>query len=134
MIASFPSGFTATFNSAYNAHKSQFLRIEGTEAYAELNPAFAYRGIKMKYALYDSEQKMGVAHEPALEEKDQFAEEMDHFAWCIQHNVIPHTPGEEGLQDQRITDAIYESAATGKKVVLALPNGPTRGPALMEES
>ena len=50
VIARFPSGFTATFNSAYNAHKSQFLRLEGTEAWAELNPAFAYHGIKLKYS------------------------------------------------------------------------------------
>jgi predicted dehydrogenase len=128
VIAKFPSGFTATFNSAYNAHKSQFLRIEGTDAFAELNPAFAYHGIKMKYSRYESEQKMEVVHEPSLEEKDQFAEEMDHFALCVQRNLQPHTPGEEGLQDQRITDAIYESARQGKKITLSPPSGPTRGP------
>ena len=130
VIAKFPSGFTATFNSAYNAHKSQFLRIEGTEAYAELNPAFAYHGIKMKYSLYDKnvEPAMEISHEPALEEKDQFAAEMDHFSLCVQKDLAPHTPGEEGLQDQRITDAIYESARTGRSVKVAPPAGPTRGP------
>ena len=129
VIAKFPSGFTATFNSAYNAHKSQFLRIEGTEAYAELNPAFAYHGIKMKFSRYEPEMKAEMNHEPALEEKDQFAAEMDHFALCVQKNLQPHTPGEEGLQDQRVTDAIYESARTGKMVKLPPPPSPTRGPA-----
>ncbi len=128
VLLRFPSGFTAAFNSAYNAHKSQFLRIEGTEAFAELNPAFAYHGIKMKYSLYNPELKMEIAHEPAIEEKDQFAAEMDHFALCVQQNLEPHTGGEEGLQDQRITDAIYESARTGKSVRLPPPPGPTRGP------
>ena len=128
VVAKFPSGFTAVFNSAYNAHKSQFLRVEGTEAFAELNPAFAYHGIKMKFARYEAENKMDMSHEPQLEEKDQFAEEMDHFAFCVQRNLMPHTPGEEGLQDQRITDAIYESARTGKPVKLTPPSGPTRGP------
>ncbi len=134
VISKFPSGFTATFNSAYNAHKSQFLRIEGTEAYAELNPAFAYHGIKMKYSLYDKnvEPAMEIAHEPALEEKDQFAAEMDHFSLCVQRDIAPHTPGEEGLQDQRITDAIYESARTGRSVRIAPPAGPTRGPEPMD--
>ena len=134
VIAKFPSGFTATFNSAYNAHKSQFLRIEGTEAYAELNPAFAYHGIKMKYSLYDTnvEPAMEISHEPALEEKDQFAAEMDHFSLCVQKDLAPHTPGEEGLQDQRITDAIYESARTGRSVKIAPPAGPTRGPEPMD--
>lgn len=133
VIAKFPSGFTAVFNSAYNAHKSQFLRIEGTEAWAELAPAFAYHGIKMKFSYYSKEEKMEMGHEPQLEEKDQFALEMDHFALCVQQNLRPHTPGEEGLQDQRITDAIYESARTGKAVKLTPPAGPTRGPDPVED-
>ncbi len=134
VIAKFPSGFTAIFNSAYEAHKSQFLRVEGTEAWAELNPAFAYHGIKMRYSLYNQDLKQEIAHEPQLEEKDQFAAEMDHFALCVQKNLKPHTPGEEGLQDQRITDAIYESARTGKPVKLSPPSGPTRGPDPTEEA
>ncbi len=134
VIAKFPSGFTAIFNSAYEAHKSQFLRVEGTEAWAELNPAFAYHGIKMRYSLYNQDLKQEIAHEPQLEEKDQFAAEMDHFALCVQKNLKPHTPGEEGLQDQRITDAIYESARTGKAVRLSPPSGPTRGPDPTEEA
>ena len=130
VIAKFPSGFTATFNSAYNAHKSQFLRIEGTEAFAELNPAFAYNGIEMRFTNFDKavDGGMEIAHEPSLEPKNQFAAEMDHFSLCVQKGLSPHTPGEEGLQDQRITDAIYESARTGKAQKIAMPPGPTRGP------
>ena len=133
VVAKFPSGFTAVFNSSYDAHKSQFLRIEGTEAWAELSPAFAYHGIKMKFSYYNKDEKMEMGHEPALEEKDQFALEMDHFALCVKQGIQPHTPGEEGLQDQRITDAIYESARTGKVVKVGLPSGPTRGPDPVEE-
>ena len=132
VIAKFPSGFTATFNSAYNAHKSQFLRIEGTDAFAELNPAFAYSGIKMKFTKFDGavEGGMEIAHEPSLEPKDQFAAEMDHFSLCVQKGLSPHTPGEEGLQDQKITDAVYESARTGRAQKVEPPSGPTRGPDL----
>ena len=133
VLAKFPSGFTAVFNSSYDAHKSQFLRIEGTEAWAELAPAFAYHGIKMKFSYYNQDDKMEMGHEPALEEKDQFAAEMDHFALCVKNNVQPHTPGEEGLQDQRITDAIYESARTGKAVKVPAPAEPTRGPDPVED-
>ncbi len=133
VVAKFPSGFTAVFNSAYEAHKSQFLRIEGTEAWAELAPAFAYHGIKMKFSYYNKDEKMEMGHTPEFEEKDQFALEMDHFALCVQQGIEPHTPGEEGLQDQRVTDAIYESARTGKVVKLTPPSGPTRGPDPVEE-
>jgi len=33
-------------------------------------------------------------------------------------NKTPYTPGEEGLQDQKIMEAIYESARTNKPVQL----------------
>ena len=131
VIAKFPSGFTAVFNSAYNAHKSQFLRVEGEQSWAELNPAFAYHGIRLKYARYEAPHELAI--EPQLEEKDQFTAEMDHFAECVQNDLQPHTPGEEGLQDQRITDAIYESARTGRAVRVPPPPGPTRGPALGDD-
>ena len=87
----------------------------------------------MKYSRFDPEMKQEIAYEPALEEKDQFALEMDHFALCVQKGTMPHTPGEEGLQDQRVTDAIYESARTGKAVRLSPPGGPTRGPEPQDE-
>ncbi len=60
---------------------------------------------------------------PTLMPKDQFALELDHMAECVMENKEPYTPGEEGLQDQRIMEALYESAATGKPVKLALPAG-----------
>ena len=132
VIAKFPSGLTAVFNSGYDAHKSQFLRVEGTDAWAELSPAFAYSGIKLRYKKFDGEMDNVV--EPAIEEKDQFAAEMDHMALCVQKNLPPHTPGEEGLQDQRITDAIYESARSGKAVKVQPPPGPTRNPTPAGES
>lgn len=128
VIAKFPSGFTATFNSSYDAHKSQFFRLEGTEAWAELNPAYAYSGIKLRFNKLDEDGKNHTV-EPDIEAKDQFAAEMDHMALCVKNDTRPHTPGEEGLQDQRITDAIYESARTGRAVKLTPPPAPTRGPA-----
>jgi predicted dehydrogenase len=46
----------------------------------------------------------------------------------VKDDIVPHTPGEEGLQDQRIIEAIYESARTGRAIRLAAPAVPTRGP------
>jgi predicted dehydrogenase len=50
--------------------------------------------------------------------KNQFAAEMDHFSTCVLEDKPPHTPGEEGLQDQRIMEAIYQSAREGRPVKL----------------
>ena len=43
----FPSGYIATCTTSYDVHKSAFLRMEGTEAWAELSPAFGYHGNKL---------------------------------------------------------------------------------------
>jgi predicted dehydrogenase len=126
----FPSGLIASCSSGYGAHRSQFLRLEGDKAWAELNPAFGYSGLKLRSSTTESGHD--VVSEPSIEAMDQFAVEMDHMAQCVQHNLQPHTPGEEGLQDQRIVSAIYESAKTGKSIQLKAPDGPTRGPELPE--
>ena len=126
----FPSGLLAVCNSGYAAHSTQFARLEGSDSWAELSPSFAYNGLKLR------SNKLMEGHdvimEPSIEAKDQFALEMDHMAECVMKNLQPHTPGEEGLQDQRLMEAIYESARTGRAVKVQPPAGPTRGPEPME--
>jgi predicted dehydrogenase len=125
-IAKFPSGLIAACSSGYGAHKSQWMRLEGDRGWAELNPAFGYTGLKLRTStVQDGHDVFG---ELSIEAADQFAVEMDHMALCVRNNLRPHTPGEEGLQDQRIIQAIYESARTGKSVSLAAPREATRGP------
>ena len=128
----FPSGLLATCSSGYGAHRTQFLRLEGERQWAEMSPAFGYHGLKLR--VNRVEEGKNVLVEPSIEEKDQFASEMDHFSQCVQGNLQPHTPGEEGLQDQRVIDAIYESARTGRSVRIAPPTGPTRGPEPKQDS
>ncbi len=128
VIARFPSGMTANFTTAYDVHRSNFIRLEGTEAMAEMDPAFSYHGNKLRFLKLEDGKEVEMT--PSIEDKDQFALEMDHMALCTLTNQQPHTPGEEGLQDQRIIEAIYKSAATGRSVKLMPPSGSTRGPAL----
>ena len=49
-----------------------------------------------------------------LEEVNQFAAEMDHFAECVADGREPLTPGEMGLRDVRLMKLVYEAARTGK--------------------
>ena len=130
-ILRFPSGFTASCSTGYASHKSQMLRLNGTTAWAELNPAYAYEGIKLKVSRIVDGREQG--SEVQAGDKNQFAAELDHFAQCIQQDKEVHTPGEEGLQDQRIMEAIYASARSGKTVKLAAP-GRTRGPEPQQEA
>ena len=128
VIARFPGGMTANFTSAYDVHRSAFLRLEGSEAMAEMDPGFGYHGNKLRFSRLEDGRETELM--PSIEDKDQFALEMDHMALCVMHNQQPHTPGEEGLQDQRIIEAIYKSAETGRSVKLSQPAGATRGPDL----
>ena len=129
----FPSGIVAQCASCYSAYESRHLRIMAADAYVELDPAFAYEGLTMRIG-----RKSGKAHvveQRRFGEHSQFARELDHFAECIRTGRQPHTPGEEGLQDQRLMEAIYQAAAGGSAVKLPTVPGrdTTRGPAPQEE-
>jgi predicted dehydrogenase len=108
----FPSGTLATCATSYNATRANQLQVHGERAWLRLDPAFAYQGLSLE-----------VVHERArevllIDEHDQFALEIDHFSSCIFGQRQPFTPGEEGLQDQRIMAAIYRSAREGRPVGL----------------
>jgi predicted dehydrogenase len=46
----------------------------------------------------------------------QQARQIDDFADCILNNKPTRVPGEMGLRDMQIIEAIYRAAATGQKV------------------
>ncbi|MGZ4060248.1 MAG: Gfo/Idh/MocA family oxidoreductase, partial [Bacteroidia bacterium] len=99
-----------------------------------MDPAFDYKGIKIEVS--QSKDKMEWRSNPSLGEKNQFALELDHMATCIYENKEPFTKGEEGLQDQRIMEALYRSAAEGKIIQLEKINrkDPFRGTVPEKES
>jgi predicted dehydrogenase len=122
----FPSGLIASCNSGYAAHRSSFARLEGSEGWAQLSPSFGSSGLRLQYnKLFEGKS---TDFRPGVNEKDQFALEMDHMAYCVMSNQQPHTPGEEGLQDMKIVEAVYESVRTERSVKLSPPSAPTRGP------
>ena len=117
----FPSGVIATCAASYSAHKHQSLRVLGSKAAVQIDNAFAYEGQRLHVS-----RRSGNAEEDgelSLPNKDQFTLELDHFAQCIRSNKEPRTPGEEGLQDQILMAAIYESARLGRPVKLTLTPG-----------
>jgi predicted dehydrogenase len=129
----FPSGVVANCASSYSLHEHRNIRVLGSKGSAEIAGAFAYEGQKMRLSRREGQAE---AHsELALGTKNQFSLEMDHMALCVRNNVKPRTPGEEGLQDQLIMAAIYESARTGQPVKLSPVSelDAFRGPPLADE-
>ncbi len=109
-IASFPSGAQAVCASSYGAHSSKGCRLNGETASLVLEPGIPYHGIKLKLATAKDETQY------EIEDKDQFALEMDHFGDCVKNDRTPATPGEEGLRDVSIIMKIYEAAKSGTAV------------------
>lgn len=124
----FPSGVMANCTSGYSMHESRWMRVQAEDAWLGLDPAFGYSGIAMQtgHAIGEASAVDRMQFPP----HNQFAREMDHFAVAIRGNLVPHTPGEEGLADQKIIAALYEAAAGGGVVKLPRVDGidTTRGP------
>ena len=112
----FPSGVVANCMSGYSLHESRQLRVMGSDAFVTMDPAFGYGGLRL--AIGRKAGDAASADARTFVDKNQFAREMDHFAECIASGRTPHTPGEEGLQDQRLIAAIYEAARSGGTVQL----------------
>lgn len=113
----FPGGTLVNAGCSYGVHESRRYRCLGDKGgWFEVSPAFSYEGIKMEIAEVKDEKDWKA--QPTPPNKNQFALEMDHFAKCILNNKTPYTPGEEGLQDQKIMEAIYTSAKEKKPVAL----------------
>ncbi|MCJ2015758.1 Gfo/Idh/MocA family protein [Methylobacterium sp. J-076] len=110
----FPSGVIAQCTASYGVHESRSLTVHTAAGAYDLQNAFAYRGQRLFVGRVEG--KNAARDEKLLTPKNQFALEIDHFSRCIQENIRPRTPGEEGLQDQILMEAIYESARTGAPV------------------
>jgi predicted dehydrogenase len=128
----FPSGVVAQCMTSYGVYEARALTVHTPAATIDLQDAFAYRGQRLFVSHRDG--KAGARDEKVLQPKNQFALEIDHFSRCVQENLRPRTPGEEGLQDQVLMEAIYEAARTGAAVKVGPPAGTgsgldvTRGP------
>lgn len=124
----FPSGVMGVGTSGYSFHETRSMQAIAAKGAIGFENAFAYNNNAMVIS-----RKAGSVN--GLERrqyapKSQFAAEMDHFAEAIRADAVPHTPGEEGLQDMRIMEAIYQAAEGGSPVKMPPVQGldTTRGP------
>lgn len=109
----FPSGVLANCSSSYSYFHQSHYRVMGTEARLEMDPATWYNGNRLWI------ERGNKIEQIELQEADHFALEMDHMSDCVMQNKEPLTPGEEGLRDLTIIEAVYEAAKSGKTVKLA---------------
>ncbi len=108
----FPSGTLANLSSSYSTAPVKRIQVFGTKASLILDPATEYYKHQMMVRTEKEERRV------MIPEENQFAAEMDHFSKAVMENRDPKTPGEEGLRDVRIMQAIYESAREGRPISL----------------
>lgn len=108
----FPGGAVASCLSTYSMNNLDRFFLNGTDGFAELDPATGYgpiRGRTNKGELIAPD----VTHQTV---------QMDEMADIILHGKKPivAVDGEEALKDLKIVDAIYEAVKTTKKIELNL--------------
>jgi predicted dehydrogenase len=113
----FPSGVVAHCGVSFACETARRYRVHCTGGWMEVDNAFAYRGLKLRVGKEKSREEVEVR------EINQFAAEMDHFADCVRNNKTPWTPGEDGLIDMRICEAVERSIADGGRAVKLEPRG-----------
>ena len=108
----FPSGILANCTSSYGYFHQSHFRVMGTDARLEMDPATWYSGLRM---WIERGNDIDWKDLPVV---DHFATEMDHMSDCVMQNKEPHTPGEEGLRDINLIQAVYEAAHSQRTVKL----------------
>lgn len=102
----FPSGAAANLTTSF-ASRMNFLEAQFLEGWYRLSPFQAYRGIK-------GESSQGPLDFPVI---NQQAAQMDETAQCIMEDKPLRVPGEEGLRDMIVVDAIFKSIANGGQTI-----------------
>ncbi len=119
-LMKFPSGVQASCATSYGHHDDKSYKVLADTGWIKMDPAFLYTGLQLETSQAQGTENQIIQHKIA--DKDHFATELDHFSECIAENKTPFTPGEEGLQDQKVMEAIYQSARDGKPVKLPAVN------------
>ncbi len=106
----FANGARAEGYTSYNDNRNDF-RAEALGGWYEVGPAYSYRGLQAA-----TSRGRVVATQLA----SQQALQIDDFALCVRDNLPTRVPGEMGRRDMVMVEAIYASAAAGKRVEVKL--------------
>lgn len=115
----YPSGVLAQCDCSFGTTESRRYRVNCTDGYIEMDPAFSYRGLKLFTQAGEAKKDSGQRSELQIRQVNHFASEMDHFAVDLMAGKPVRTPGELGLADMKIVLAVMEAAESGQIVRLA---------------
>ena len=123
-VLSFEGDRTASFTTSFGASDVSSFRLVGTQGAVHLEPAFEYAEPLVYTLTLD-----GKTTKKRGKKRDQFAAELLHFSDCVLKDRAPEPSAEEGAQDVRIVEALYESARQGRAIALVAVYARPRPPA-----
>ena len=109
----FPSGAVADGVSSYSSNHARS-RAVGAAGWLDMEPATGYGGHRIRVHLEGRTRE----HEPPALPLNQFSGQLDHLSQCVMTGAEPIVPGEEGLRDMRIIEALYQAARERRPVAL----------------
>ncbi|QKG58518.1 Gfo/Idh/MocA family oxidoreductase [Hymenobacter sp. BRD128] len=104
----FADGTVADCRTSYAENMQGRLRADAANGWFELEPAFGYGGLAGRTSKND-----GLLNLP---NSNQQAAQLDDFAQCVLLNKSTRVPGQMGLRDVQLLEAIYRAAETGQAV------------------
>lgn len=112
----FDNGAVLSVETSFSLNLKQdcgTIEFFGTKAGAKLSPE-----LEIFTDINGHPVNITPAESSALSFSGLFDKEINHFVDCVRNQIPCLSPAEEGVELMRIIDAIYESAATGKDVVI----------------
>ena len=107
----FPSGIVAACATSYGGQLGSFFKVHGSKGSIDCAPAFDYEHLHLR-AMYFGDGFHRIDEPNPARQPYQFQAEAEHFSHCVQNDLEPKTPGEEGLRDVRYISEIYRAAGT----------------------
>ncbi|WP_207764613.1 Gfo/Idh/MocA family protein [Hyphococcus luteus] len=109
----FPSGAVAQLATSYDSFGMNAVSARGAKGALVMEPATSYSGNAMVLQTYGARETLTPGTSSV-----QFAQQLSHFAKAVRENAVIRTPGEMGLRDIRLIEAIYKAAASGRTLAL----------------
>jgi predicted dehydrogenase len=106
----FLSGVVGSSFISFRAPYQTPLTIIGTEG-----TIYAHDGLTVDHPVVIERRKMGPAETEVVSNADIYGRQVDAFSSAIEDGIPFPVRAEEGLQNQRILDALYRSANSGRE-------------------
>ena len=112
----YASGILVHCETSFGITESRVLRVHGTKGYIDMDGAYGYRGRRLRVKRGTPDEGGAQIEDLVFTPVNHFAAEMDDFSDCIQNGKATRTPGEMGLADVRIIEAIEQAIDSGGTV------------------